>query len=91
MILLVGQIDSLIGNWKSSITNNVWECIKKSSTELSCGNSLVQNKVTFFGRTVTWESTGTYGIYDGNNTIRWRSGKWIREGRLILLITQYQI
>ena len=79
------------------MTDNVWECLKKSSTELSCGNTfgntccgnvLIQNKVTFFGTTITWETTGAYGSYDGHNTVTWRSGKWIRKG-IIIVIIQY--
>ena len=84
----VANIDSLVGKWRSAVTDNVWECVKKSSTELSCGNKLIQNKVLFLGTTITWETTGAYGSYDGHNTVTWRSGKWIRKG-IIIIVIQY--
>ena len=77
-IYSVADIDALVGKWKSDISGKLWDCIRISSTQLSCDG----NKVTFFGSTLTWETTGAYGTYDDNqNTVNWRSGKWIKEGR----------
>ena len=74
----VADIDALVGKWKSYISGKLWDCIRITSTTLSCDG----NKVTYFGTTVTWETTGAYGSYDDTHkTVNWRSGKWTKEGR----------
>ena len=50
------------------------------------GNLFVTHKLSFFRTLVTWEATGSYGRYDGHNTVTWKSGKWIRKGITLNII-----
>ena len=81
LFILVPRIDELVGNWKSAISDKNWECTRTKSNmvELDCSG----NKLSFFGSTIVWETTGHYGSYDGLDTINWRSGKWERRGILL--------
>ena len=68
----------MVGHWKSAVSDKNWECFRHrlSDIELDCSG----NRLTFIGSLVFWETTGDYGIYDGLDTIHWKSGKWIRRG-----------